>query len=85
VEGDIPLSAAEQVRSLLVQRFEARHVDALLAHFPSAVEKFAVQDWDGVALKAGKFIEALTKALMIYCGKALPSKARDFKAGNELR
>ncbi len=79
------MSAAAKVRALLVKEFEARHVDSLLRHFPAAIEKFVVQDWDGVALKAGKFIEAVTKALMIRCDRTLPSKARDFKAGNELR
>ncbi len=74
-----------EVRKLLAQKFVAKHVDACLVHFIAASEKFAGDDWDGVALKAGKFVEAVTKALVLYCGKSLPSNSRQFKAGNELR
>jgi len=74
----------KQVRTLLVQKFEPRHIDSCLKHFTAAMEKFVAEDWDGVALKAGKFVEAVTKTLMIGCGKAIPN-GRHFKAGNELR
>lgn len=69
---------------ILVEKFESRHIDACLKHFVAAIEKYIAEDWDGVALKAGKFVEAVTKALMIFCGKTLPA-ARRFSAGNELR
>lgn len=72
------------VKTLLEQKFDAKHVNACLNHFKDATEKYAVEEWDSVALKAGKFVEAVTKALMIYCKKALP-KARDFKAGAQLQ
>lgn len=74
----------KQVREVLVLKFEARHVDACLNHFVAATEKYVAEDWDGIALKAGKFVEAVTKALMISCGKTI-SAGRHFKAGNELR
>jgi hypothetical protein len=75
----------EQIaKAILTQKFEAKHVDACLKHFADANEKFALEEWDGVALKAGKFVEAVTKALMRAGGKNLPN-ARQFKAGNELR
>ena len=74
----------DQVRGLLTKKFKAKHVDALLDHYSHAVEKFAVQDWDGVALKAGKFVEAITKAMVIHCGKTVGGQ-RNFRAGNELR
>jgi len=73
-----------QVRVLLVQKFEAQYVDASLRHFVAVVEKYALRDWDGVALKAGKFVESITKGLMAYCGKS-SSNPRQFKAGNELK
>jgi hypothetical protein len=76
--------STEQTRRVLVQKFEARHIDAGLKHFVAAIEKYIAEDWDGVALKAGKFVEAVTKALMLKCGKTLPS-GRRFSAGNELR
>lgn len=83
MERNIPVSD-QQVRALLVQKFEPRHIDSCLKHFFGATEKFLAEDWDGVALKAGKFVEAVTKALMIACGKTVPG-GRHFKAGNELR
>jgi len=75
----------KQVRNLLMQKFEARHVDAAIKHCVAAAEKYIEEDWDGVALKAGKFVEAITKALMVFCGKSSPSNTRKFKAGVELR
>jgi hypothetical protein len=74
----------DQVRGLLTKKFDARYIEASLKHFSTAVEKYAVQDWDGVALKAGKFIESITKALIVHCGKTVGSP-RQFKAGTELR
>lgn len=71
-------------KAILTKKFEAKHIDACLKHFADATEKFALEDWDWVALKAGKFVEATTKALMRSSGKSLPG-ARQFKAGNELR
>jgi hypothetical protein len=79
------VKSGSSIRTLLVQRFPARHVDALLRHFGDAIEKFVVQDWEGVALKSGKFIEATTKALMAHCNRTPPASQRKFKAGNELR
>lgn len=72
------------VRALLAQTFAPRHIDACVNHFLAATEKYVTEDWDGLALKAGKFVEAATKTLMISCGKTVPT-ARRFKAGNELR
>lgn len=74
-----------QVKALLTTKFPAKHVDAILKHYDEATEKFSIDEWDGVALKVGKFVEAVTKSLVIYCGRALPANARHFKAGNELR
>src|SRR5579863_10377948 len=74
-----------QAKKLLVPKFETVHVDACLKHFVAATEKFIAEDWDGVALKAGKFVEAVAKALMRHCGKTLPANSRHFKAGNELK
>jgi hypothetical protein len=75
----------KEVRKLLVQKFEARHVDASLKHYLAAQQKYIEKDWDGVALKAGKFVEAVAKALVLHRGKKLPANARHFKAGVELK
>lgn len=55
-----------EVRELLVagpQPFPARHVDALLRHFGNAVDDFRSEEWGDCCAKAGKFIEAVVKAL----------------------
>lgn len=78
------MKSTNQVRSRLVVKFKVKHVDALLKHYSSAVEKYVHGEWDGVALKSGKFVESVTKALLLYCGKPLPN-SRHFKAGCELK
>lgn len=75
---------SEKVAAILGRKFDTRHVGALLKHFLTATEKFAIDDWDGVATNAGKFVEAVAKSLMVSCGKPI-GPARKFKAGNELR
>ncbi|MBP6012471.1 MAG: hypothetical protein KBA31_09615 [Alphaproteobacteria bacterium] len=74
----------DAVKRLLATKFAQVHVTAILKHFADLQEKFVEEKWDAVCLKAGKFVEAVTKALMVHCGQNLPA-ARDFKAGNELR
>ena len=78
------MKRTEQARSLLVGKFEAKFVDGALRHFLDATEKFEAQDWEGVAVKAGKFVESVTKCLLVHCGRSV-ADARRFKAGNELR
>ena len=73
-----------RVRALLVTQLEPKHVDAALKYYADATEKFIAREWDGVALKVGKFVESITKALMVKGGKPLPA-AKDFKAGAQLR
>lgn len=72
-----------QVEAILIREFERRHIKRAVGHFAAAVEKFAREDWEGVFVKSGKFIEAVTKALMVYCGKVVPSQKK-FRASNEL-
>jgi len=74
----------ERVRQILSAQFEAAHVDALLKHYTAASEKYVEGDAEAVALKAGKFVEAVTKVLMRFAGKTLPAP-RKFSAGVELR
>lgn len=76
--------SAAKVDVILKSKFEAKHITAALEHYAAVTEKFIAEDWDGVALKAGKFVEAITKALVLHCGKSLPANMRNFKAGNEL-
>jgi hypothetical protein len=73
------------VRAILFKKFDAKHVTSLLTHYAAAIDKYVARDWEGVAQKAGKFVEATTKTLMIFCGKTVTTRGRDFKAGTELR
>lgn len=78
------MKTAEQAKSLLVQKFDSKHVASALKHFSGAVEKYAAGDWSGVGVTAGKFVEAVTKALMVYGGQTI-ANPRKFHAGAELR
>ncbi|MCD4670166.1 MAG: hypothetical protein K8S14_06950 [Actinomycetia bacterium] len=73
-----------KVKTILEQEFEKVHVKAILKHFIDSKEKYRVEDPEGSILKSGKFVEAVTKALMRYCGKSLP-RSRSFHAGTILR
>lgn len=72
------------VRDILIKTFPKRHVEAMLDHFLAGLTKFQNGDHEGVGVKSGKFVEAVTKCLMIYCGLPLPI-ARKFSAGRELK
>lgn len=80
MSGDSSKSAS----ALLRTQFRAVHVDAALKHFTAAIEKLVAGDWEGTSQKAGKFVEAVTKALMLYCGKTIENP-RKFSAGRELQ
>lgn len=77
-------SSLKGAAGLLRTQFAATHVDAALKHFTSAIEKFVGGDWEGTSQKAGKFVEAVTKALMLHCGKTIENPRR-FSAGKELQ
>ncbi|MFA6136312.1 MAG: hypothetical protein WC705_03080 [Candidatus Paceibacterota bacterium] len=79
-----PLTSETKIRSILEQKFEKVHIGAILKHFIAAKKKYQESDWESSIFKSSKFVEATTKALMRFCGKALP-KIRDFHAGNFLR
>lgn len=71
----------KQEISNLLQVFNSKHINALLLHYRESVTKFEQGDWEGCILKAGKFIEAVIKALAVHGRLALPP-ARKFKVGN---
>jgi hypothetical protein len=74
----------KRAKEILQTKFDKERVAAILDHFNMMLEKFVGGDNEGVLVKAGKFVEAVTKALMIYGAKTLPPP-RKFKAGVELR
>lgn len=73
-----------EAKIILTNTFPKKHVDALMKYFLDGTQKFQNGDWELVGLKAGKFVEAVAKCLMIYCGQTLPA-ARKFKAGMALK
>lgn len=62
----------------LLQQFPRKHVGALLRHFSESVRAFEDGGWETCILKAGKFVEAVIKALAEYADLTLP-KGRKFK------
>lgn len=74
----------KKIKEILVGEFNVKHANACVAHYVEAIDKYRSEDWEGVAVKAGKFVEAVTKALMLFCKKTLPT-ARKFRAGQELK
>lgn len=73
-----------EVKAILTPAFPAKHVDSLLKYFLEGAKKYRSSDWEGVGVKAGKFVEAAAKCLMVYCGQSVPA-ARRFKAGVALK
>jgi hypothetical protein len=79
--GKHTITTEDQVKNLLVQKFEERRVNSIVGYFLSIVEKFEEGDWENSLGKAGKFIEATVKLLWIYAGQTLPTRQAEFKAG----
>lgn len=84
MEGNIGMSTNLKIRSILVSSFSTKHVESAIKHFEAAQRNFLKNDWEGVAVKAGKFVEAVTKALCTKCNMTIPT-GRKFKAGVLLR
>ena len=74
------MSAQDQVKNLLSQKFEEKRVASTIKYFLAVVQKFEEGDWENSLSKAGKFVEATVKLLWTLAGKTLP-RAKDFKAG----
>lgn len=70
---------APDAASLLAPQFIAKHINAALLHFNNAVNDYSKGDWEGCISKAGKFVEALLKALGGHCNVAF-EEGRKFKA-----
>ena len=78
------MSGTDQIKTILVKSFTNRHITAGLTHFSDGIEKYQEGNWESSLSKVGKFVEAVLKALWIYCGQTLPP-ARTFKAGQIIR
>lgn len=72
--------ASEPVEKLISPPFAKKHVSALLRHYKRMVTDFQAGEWEDSLAKAGKFIEAVLKALWVHVGETPPA-GRAFKAG----
>lgn len=79
-----PVNSEAKVTAILEQKFEKVHIRSALRHFIAAKGKYRGGDWEGSISKSSKFVEAVTKALLRFCGKTLP-RTRRFRAGTFLR
>jgi hypothetical protein len=68
------------VNAVLKDKFEAKHADAAVRHFTRMVQDFQQREWEDANAKAGKFVEAVLKAVWRETGKPVP-KGKAFKAG----
>lgn len=68
------------VNELLKDAFKASHVDAAVGHFQKMIADYQKSDWADASAKAGKFIEAVVKALWVYAGETIP-KGKHFSVG----
>lgn len=66
-------------QKLLEKAFPTKHVGAFLLYFAGTVKDFRRGEWGDCIAKAGKFIEAVLKALYVSANHTLPS-GRGFKA-----
>jgi hypothetical protein len=74
-----PEAAAESLAGLLAPQFVAKHIDPALLHFNNAINDYSKGDWEECIAKAGKFVEALLKAIAVHCNVPFET-GRKFKA-----
>jgi hypothetical protein len=75
----------KNISELLKDKFAStKKVDALVAHFQGTVDAFQKRQWEPSLTKAGKFVEAVLKALWAHVGNTAP-KLKDFKVDLAIR
>jgi hypothetical protein len=70
----------KSINDMLKDKFGARYADAAVRHFTGMVRDYQQREWADANTKAGRFIEAVLKALWEEAGEVVP-KGRSFKAG----
>jgi hypothetical protein len=65
---------------MLKEKFAAKYADAAANHFDRMVQDYKQREWEDANAKAGKFVEAVLKALWSESGEPVPA-GREFKAG----
>jgi hypothetical protein len=72
------------IDEMLKERFAGKkHVDAAVQHFGRMVQDYQQAKWDDSNAKAGKFVEAVLKALVCEAAEK-PASGKAFKAGTVL-
>jgi len=71
--------AKARLEALLVPTFSRKHVSSLINHYDNLVSDLQKSEWEDSLAKAGKFVEAVLKALLVHVGDC-PPKGRGFKA-----
>ena len=66
---------------MLKDKFEARYADAAVRHFTGMVKDYQQREWEDANAKAGKFVEAVLKALWRHTGEVVPT-GKKFGAGD---
>ncbi len=69
------------VNEMLKDKFEAKYADAAVRHFKRMVQDYQQREWEDANAKAGRFVEAVLKALWREAGETVPT-GRAFKAGS---
>lgn len=69
------------INEMLKDKFEAKYADAVVRHFKNIVQDYQQREWEDANAKAGKFVEAVLKALWREAGEVVP-KGKAFKAGS---
>ena len=73
----------KSINEMLKDTFSAKYVDAIVRHFQGMVEDYQKREWEDSTTTAGRFVEAVLKALWEHAGETV-SPGRAFKAGTIL-
>ena len=65
---------------MLKDQFASKHADAAVRHFRRMVEDYQKREWEDSITKAGRFVEAVLKALWEHAGAVVPT-GKAFSAG----
>lgn len=74
----MPSPTRTRLQEVLAGTFEQRHIEAALEHLELLTNEFQTRSWEECLVKAGKFVEAVLKALWAFGGNSVPP-AKEFK------
>ena len=77
--GSVAAAPALNLANFLTPQFAAKHIGPAITHYLNAVNDYSKGDWEVCIIKAGKFVEALLKAIAVHCSVRFDT-GRKFKA-----